>query len=454
MKDRLLNAIKGKNAYVEVRIERKETSRVQFRGRMIDELSANTDLGGFVRALVPNGGWGIATFNRIEELERRINEAIELSRSIIPPEPIRLTPVEIVQVVLKENLKDDFRNYSLVQKKELIENYNEILLGYNSAIVDTSATYYDSFSKLYYANTDGTYVEKERADCGIMLVAVARQNGNIQQAHEGRTSRVAFSDLKGLEELAKGTAEKAFQLLSAETVKGGRYTVVLDPYLAGVFIHEAFGHLSEADHVYENPRAMEMMKLGKKFGPPELNVGDDGAIPSLRGSIYYDDEGTPARRNYLIKEGILVGRLHSRETASKMNETPTGNARAQSYNHPPIVRMTNTFIENGNVPVEDIFSDIKEGIYACRAYGGMTQFENFSFSAGYAYIIRNGRVENLVRDVVLQGNLFETLLNIEAIGNDFIWLPTGGTCGKDGQLAPVGMGSPHIRIRNVLIGGK
>lgn len=454
MRDIILDALKGTEGYVEVRVEKREGSRIRLRGRAIDELASSIDLGGFIRALVPNGGWGIVTFNKLEELKKRIKEAIELSKSIVPEEPIKLAEIEPVEAFIKENMTDDFRGYSLGYKKELIENYNDILLSHSAFIIDTSTVYEDGFTKIYYANTEGTYIEKERADCLVVMMAIARKNGNIQQAWETRGSRVSIGDLRGLDGLARNVAQRAVDLLDASPVKAGRYTVVLDPYLAGVFIHEAFGHLSEADHIFENPRAMEMMKLGKKFGPDELNVGDDGSISGLRGSIYYDDEGTPCRRNYLIKDGILVGRLHSRETAYKMKEKPTGNARAQNYSFAPIVRMTNTFIENGSTPVEDLFLGIDQGIYACHAYGGMTEFENFSFSAGYAYMIRNGRVAELVRDVVLQGNLFETLLNIEAIGNDFIWLPMGGNCGKHGQTAPVGMGSPHIRIRNVLIGGK
>jgi len=230
--------------------------------------------------------------------------------------------------------------------------------------------------------------------------------------------------------------------------------VVLDPILAGVFVHEAFGHLSEADFVYENERMRELMVLGKKFGRPELNIIDGAAVPDLRGSFKYDDEGTPATKTYLIKEGVLVGRLHSRETAAKMGEKPTGNARAVSYRFPPIVRMTNTYIEPGNTSFEEMIADIKEGVYARNWYGGTTSMEMFTFSAGEAFMIRNGKLAELVRPVVLTGNVFETLQNIDAIGND-LDMNQGGGCGKGGQSPlPVSNGSPHIRIQKCLVGGK
>ncbi|MFC1974682.1 TldD/PmbA family protein, partial [Chloroflexota bacterium] len=174
----------------------------------------------------------------------------------------------------------------------------------------------------------------------------------------------------------------------------------------------------------------------------------------LRGSYKYDDEGVPATKTYLISEGKLVGRLHSRETAAKMGEKPTGNARAVSYRYPPIVRMTNTYIEPGSVSFDDMISDIKEGVYAKNWYGGTTSMEMFTFSAGEAYMIRDGKVAELLRPVVLTGNVFTTLNNIDAIGND-LDMNQGGGCGKGAQMPlPVSNGSPHIRIRHCLVGGK
>jgi TldD protein len=176
-------------------------------------------------------------------------------------------------------------------------------------------------------------------------------------------------------------------------------------------------------------------------------------MPGLRGSYKYDDEGVPATKIYLIREGKLVGRLHSRETAAKMKEKPTGNARAVSYRFPPIVRMSNTYIEPKSASFDDIISDIKEGVYAKNWYGGTTSMEMFTFSAGEAYMIRNGKLAEALRPVVLTGNVFTTLMNIDAIGND-LEMNQGGGCGKGEQAPlPVSNGSPHIRIRKCLVGG-
>jgi TldD protein len=246
------------------------------------------------------------------------------------------------------------------------------------------------------------------------------------------------------------------ELLSAPPVTGGTYTVVVDPRLAGVFAHEAFGHLSEADFVYENPQMKELMQLGKRFGPDFLNIVDDGSAPGQLGTHRYDFEGVPTRKNYLIKDGILVGRLHSRETAAKMDESPTGNARSIGYQHPPIVRMTNTTIDRGDAAFEDMIRDIELGVYAIDSIGGTTALEMFTFSAAYAYMIRDGQVAELVRDVVLTGNVFETLTNIDMLSDKIEWAPGGpGGCGKGGQDSlRVGIGGPHVRIQNVVVGGR
>jgi len=198
-----------------------------------------------------------------------------------------------------------------------------------------------------------------------------------------------------------------------------------------------------------------MMALGRRFGTKELNVMDDGGLLGLRGSVAFDDEGVPARKTYLIREGELVGRLHSRETAAELGEQPTGNARATSYRYPPLVRMTNTAIEPGcGGTLADLIRDIELGVYACDWLGGETAIEDFSFVAKYAHMIRHGELAERVRDVTFTGNVFETLANIDRIGGDFAWDVSSGDCGKGPEGLPVCDGSPHIRIQDVLVGGK
>ena len=263
-----------------------------------------------------------------------------------------------------------------------------------------------------------------------------------------------FSAVERLHDEVKDVARRAAALLEAANVKGGEYTVVLDPVLAGVFTHEAFGHLSEADLVYDSPQMRELMVIGRRFGGRHLNIVDDATMASLRGGYAYDDEGTPGQRTYLIREGVLVGRLHSRETAAKMGEAPSGNARAIDYRHSPIVRMSNTYIEPDTVGLSDMLAEIKEGVYVKDWYGGQTSLEMFTFSGGESYMIRNGKLAEMLRPVVLTGNVFTTLEHIDAIGVD-LDMNQGGGCGKGGQSPlPVSNGSPHVRIRQCVVGGR
>ena len=453
--ERIRNAIKNSKAdYTEIRFEDREATTISYRGRDLETANAVVDAGGIVRCLVRKGGWGVVTFNDRDDLQARVQQAYECARLAQTERPIDLAPVPVVEDRIVVSLEQDFRGVSMADKKALAEGYNNLLLDHDQRIVDTITTYQDVFSRVVLANSEGAFVEEERPHVAVQLVARARQDDNVQTAMESRAGQKGLGFVQGLDDLARETAGRAVDLLSAETVVGGRYPVVVNQRLAGVFIHEAFGHLSESDFVYENPQAQEMMTLGRRFGRDLLTVFDDGSIPGLRGTHKYDDEGTPTGRSDLIREGILVGRLHSRETAAKMGERPTGNARATGYRYPPIVRMTNTAIEKGTTPFEELIGDVELGIYACDAYGGQTMLENFSFSSAYAYMIRDGRIAEMVKDVILAGNLFTTLMSIDAIGDDFVWSESGGRCGKGQGGLSVTFGAPSIRIQDVVIGGR
>jgi TldD protein len=456
MRDRLTEALKAAQGvdYTDIRLEDKTSTWVNFRGPDLDTIGSAHTVGGIVRALY-KGGWGYATFNDLSDLPMRVGEACETAR-LVGTGTSYFAPVEPVVDTVKASLVRDFRLVPLAEKKALMEEYNHIILGYHKSIQTSRILYADSFKTIWFANSQGTYIEQEIPDVNLMTAAIGRSDDIVQTSSETGGGIDGFQSVEAFHDKARSAAQRAVELLSARPVVGGKYTVITDPILTGVFTHEAFGHLSESDFVYENPRMQEIMVLGKRFGVSNLNIIDDGSLPGGLGTHPYDYEGVPTRKNYLIKNGILVGRLHSRETAAKMNEPVTGNARAVHFQHPPIVRMTNTYIENGTVPLSDMVKDVKLGVYALKAIGGETAMEMFTFSASYGYMIRDGQVAELVRDVVLTGNVFETLLNIDQIGNDLGWEPNGpGGCGKgDQHPLRVGLGGPHIRIQNCVVGGQ
>jgi len=448
----LAEALKGQSAdYLEAHLEQSNASHISYRGRKLESIGRSTAIGGNVRALV-RGGWGFTSFNNLDELPSKIELAIKQAQ-LASKGKSQLAPVAPVVDKVPAGIDKNPVGIPLAEKKQLLDEYNDII--WQTAKLQTSViNYSDSYKKSIFISSLGSYIEQERADITLRLVAIATDGNQVQQANLSLGSRGDFSAIQGLHREVAEMAKRPVELLSAPQVKGGEYTVVLDPVLAGVFVHEAFGHLSESDFVYENENLRQIMTLGKEFGSPELNIVDDALVPNLRGSYKYDNEGVPASKNYLIREGKLVGRLHSRETAAKMKEKTTGNARAISYRYPPIVRMSNTYIEPGSVPFSDMIADIKEGVYTRNWYGGMTSMEMFTFSASEAYMIRKGKIAEMLRPVVLTGNVFTTLKNIDAIGDD-LEMNQGGGCGKGEQMPlPVSNGSPHIRIRHCLVGGR
>ncbi len=439
--------------YLVIRLEEAEGTDIVLRGDKVETLCEGISIGGQIRACY-KGGWGLSSFNHLATISSRIEEAIAAAR-IVGECETQLAPIAPVQTTCFIPLTGtDPRQIPLVQKKQLCDRYTEILKSVDARVTTTSVRYSDSAQRIILASSEGTLIEQSWVDMEMRFAATARNGDTVQTGRETTGSRKAYEDLTGLDEQVCSAAQRAVTALSLPPVKGNTYTVVIDPILSGLFVHEAFGHLSEADMTYENPDLLEVMSIGRQFGPEELQIFDGAAPEGHRGSYFYDDEGTPATTTQLIKDGVLVGRLHSRETAGKLGEAPTGNARCLNYHYAPIVRMTNTWIERGKTPVADLFTDIEEGVYARNWLGGMTNGEMFTFSAGEAWMIRNGQIAEPVRDVTLSGNVFQTLADIEAIGDDFYWDESGG-CGKGGQSGlPVGCGGPSLRIGDVVVGGE
>ncbi|MEO0828753.1 MAG: TldD/PmbA family protein [Cyanobacteria bacterium J06639_16] len=439
--------------YLAIRLEESEGTDIFLRGGKVETLSEGISIGGQVRACF-KGGWGFSSFNQLTSLEERLQDAIAAAHLIGDDETL-LANIEAIQTTCKLPLTGtDPRQIALARKKALCDRYADILQSLDDRIATTSVRYGDSTQRILLVTSEDTLIEQSWVDLEMRFAATARNGETVQTGRETTGSRKAYEDLENLDVQVLGAAQRAVNALDLPPVSGNTYDVVIDPILTGLFVHEAFGHLSEADMAYENPDLLEAMTLGRQFGPDTLQIFDGAAPSGHRGSYLYDDEGTPATTTQLIKDGKLVGRLHSRETAGKLGETPTGNARCLNYHYPPLVRMTNTWIERGNTPVNRLLDDIKVGVYACNWLGGMTNGEMFTFTAGEAWMIRDGAIAEPVRDVTLSGNVFRTLADIEAIGDDFYWDESGG-CGKGGQSGlPVGCGGPSLRISNVVVGGE
>jgi TldD protein len=439
--------------YADIRVEESDNTDIVYRGRELDDIGRSFERGGCLRVF-HNGNWGTASFNQVDEnlkgLAREVAAAVEAMPS--KTESLGTMPAFSDSVTILE--ADDPRKVPLDEKRALIKHYNDIMLK-TPGITTTVSMYSDTFRRVSFLSSEDRFVRQESVYTGFICQAVARDGSNVQDYSDMFGKTEGFSSLKNREPLVERIAKVAVDLLKAEPVTAGKYDVIIDPLLAGVFAHEAFGHLSEADFLATNERLRELMKVGNKYGVDELAIVDDGTMPRERGSFRYDDEGTPAERTELIREGRIAGHLHDRQSAQRMGEKPTGNARAVSYSFAPIVRMSNTYIEPRAYNIEDMLDAVERGLYVCGARGGMTELESFTFSSQYARLVEHGRQTKLLRDVILSGNVFETLKNIEMIGDDLVMFGGLGGCGKGGQAPlPVGLGAPHVLIRNVVVGGK
>jgi len=436
--------------YAEIRLERAEQTVLTYMGPVLENIGTTFTIGGCIRVCV-KGGWGVAAFNRPEKARESALDAIRMA-CLAAGDGTVLAPADMVTDTVRYDVSIDPTSVSLGEKEVLCRSYNDRML-HSEGIVTTAVNYRDTKKDVWLHTSEGTMLHQQKIHAGVSIMAVAKDGANVQRGRKSFGDTRGYETVMNREDDVDEVVRITRDLMKAPKVKGGVYTVILDPQLAGVFAHEAFGHLSEADFVYENPHAREMMKLGRRFGPDMLNIIDEGTRTGENGYVPYDDEGVQGGKTYLIRDGVLVGRLHSRETAGRMGEKPTGNSRAINASYRPIVRMTTTYIDSGNTPFEEMLQGISDGIYACGFLGGNTDLERFTFSSAYAYRIENGRITTPLRDVILSGNVFDTLHNISRIGNDRTLYGGLGGCGKGGQSPlPVSDGSPHIRVDNVLVG--
>ncbi len=313
-----------------------------------------------------------------------------------------------------------------------------------------SARYVEKRVEKEFYSSKGANLKFDTQNIGFS-VRFEMTNGEkrFSETYDGYGTTFSELEKENVEKMHEKLRKSTDFLKNAVEVKPGKYTVVLSQVAAGVFAHESFGHKSEADFMIGDKKMMEEWEIGKKVGSEILSIVDDGNEIGM-GYTPFDDEGTKAKKTYLIKNGILSGRLHSAQTAAALYEKPTGNARAVSFEYEPIVRMTTTYIEPGDKTFEELISDIKEGIYVETVKYG-TGMSTFTIAPSLAYMIRNGKLAEPVKISVVTGSVFEALYNIEGLSNDFKILSfvTGG-CGKFEQYPlPVGFGGPHVRVRTL-----
>ncbi len=457
MKEKLLAALKNLDVdYADIRFDEERKTQIALNGPQVSNLATFSPRGGHVRAYV-NGAKAIASFSRIEDAANIARQTAAAARAAANhiTDPIRLASAPIVKKDFGVTTPKDPRAVTLSEKHDLLEHYNQIALAAPD-VITTQLYYSDSYAHRGYANTDGSCILYEHLISHILGVLIGRRGDAVRRAVFAVGGSSDYSRLAEREDVLERSLAELDELLSAAPITGGSYPIVLDPYGSGVFIHEAFGHRSEADLTMDNPMLREKLSLGSQIATPILTVYDDPTLPGYGGSYPVDDEGVLARRTPLILKGRVAGRLHSRETAAAFEEQVTGNCRASDAGFEPVIRMSNTIIENGTSSLDDMIASIDDGYYVAGGAGGQGGID-FTFGAHWARRIENGKLKEMVSDVNLSGNLFTTLKAISMVGNDQL-LFEYCDCGKssfDGvqMTSRISAGAPHLKIDHVTIGG-
>ncbi|OAA29917.1 peptidase [Kosmotoga arenicorallina S304] len=435
--------------YTDVRIEDVFQTSIQITMGKLDDVKEKSYKAAFIR-LYDGKRWYYSSTSDVDSIQKEIEAlaSIACKNENIKEDPIFQRFEVHKSEFLKFTGKDSVKECALNEKMELLKNYSPIIAS-SEYVKLWRANYIDLHVKKSFHSSKGSNIVFDTQRVG-MRISYELSDGDRKFADRFDRGSNYFSQLKGLEEEIKSRFGKSIHFLKeAAEIKPGKYTVVLSPEAAGVFAHESFGHKSESDFMIGDKSMEEEWKIGKKVGSEILSIVDDGSIMGT-GYTPFDDEGTKAKETYLIKKGVLSGRLHSAKTAAALGEGLTGNARALNFEFEPIVRMTTTFIKGGDKTFEELISDIKEGIFVETLKHG-SGMSTFTLAPSMAYMIRDGKIAEPVKISVVTGNVFETLNEIEGLTKDVKILEFAlGGCGKFEQFPlPVGFGGPYVRVKSL-----
>jgi TldD protein len=343
-------------------------------------------------------------------------------------------------------------------KLELVMRADRTARAFDSRIIQVRATYADELRRILVVGSDGVYASDTQPLARLNVFVIAKEGDNVARGTSGGGGRLTLENFqsgeKTPERFAREAARQAVLQLGAVAAPAGEMEVVLGPGWPGVLLHEAVGHGLEADFNRKKTSAFAGL-IGQKVASSKVTVVDNGRMENRRGSLNVDDEGNATQETVLIENGILKGYLSDKLSARLMGIASTGSGRRESYRHIPMPRMTNTYMLSGEDAPEDIIRSVKRGLYAVNFGGGQVDITNgkFVFSASEAYLIEDGKVTAPVKGATLVGNGPEALKYVSMVGNDLALDEGIGTCGKDGQSVPVGVGMPTIKLDKMTVGG-
>ncbi|SHI21566.1 TldD/PmbA family protein [Sporanaerobacter acetigenes] len=430
--------------YGEIRIEIRNKEGCSFRNRTLENLTKGYELGGMVRVF-NNSNWAYVSFNSFKDIKEAINKAKQITylydktnRSM--PSPVYNRYYEhkkfVDEISLKERKNLLSRQYEYILKHEFIEKCNMIYIK-------------NKREKIFVTTEDTSIYQKFEED--IINVELSKKSTQNSTKEIIKT----FNGFKGFENIKdvidKGICEINEHINRNENING-KYPVILNGDSAGVFFHEAIGHLCEADNVTNSQFLQKYIYKGNKISDNNLTIVDDPSLKGHSGSYLYDDEGVKSKPTCIIKEGIVEQILHTRETAALMNEIPTGNGRVDKFFDLPIVRMSNFCIQPGKYSLNELIKSIEIGIYACGNQSGQTKLDQFVFIPKKCYLIKNGEIKCRIPNRYIKGNTFESI-NSMKLSKEMVWNDSG-YCKKQNQdLLPISIYSPSVKLNNISIGG-
>jgi TldD protein len=453
----LATALGRKADYADLYFEYRRNEGISLEEGLVKNCSQSTANGVGVRVLAEaKTGYAYTDDITIENLEvaARTAQYIAQDRATHLPVSVGQVPSEAHDLY---SIKVPVNDVSLERKTALLYEIDKFARDLDPRVKNVFVSLASEYRVVLIASSQGLTVGDIQPLTRLNVTCIAEESGNRQVGSFGGGGRVEFGffvDAKDHQRYAQEAVRQAILNLSAQDAPAGTMDVVLGPGWPGILLHEAIGHGLEGDFNRKKTSAF-CGRIGQRVASELCTVVDDGTIPSRRGSINIDDEGTPTHRTVLIENGILKGYLQDRLNASLMKMPMTGNGRRESYAHIPMPRMTNTFMLAGESEPEDILRSVKNGLYAVSFGGGQVDITNgkFVFSASEAYLIEDGKVTRPVKGATLIGNGPDVLTRVSMVGSDLKLDEGIGTCGKDGQSVPVGVGLPTIKIDGLTVGG-
>jgi len=459
------NALKLGAQYADIRIEKSRGEGFLLENGNVEHITSDSAVGAGIRVLA-KGAWG---FYAITSLDRKslLDAAKKAHKMAVASsqrvkEPSRLAPVKVIQDTDVVKVKKKMDDFSLEERVQLAKDCDSAMRKVSKKIHRAAVSISGDTKKKLFCSTEGALITHDMMKCYLSVRAVAHEAGitEDQSQLEGGTGGFEAIEKKDPIKLSEDLAKKVAELVRAPTAPTEEMTVIMDQDFVSLLSHEIIGHPSEADRVLGKEAAWAGVAwwkgmIGQRVGSDLFNASDNPRIEGALGYYKYDDEGVPATEKVLIKDGILVGHMHSRETAAIFGVEPNGGMRATGSQFIPLIRMSNTFIKPGDWTFEEMIEDVKHGIYAVgeKVPSIDNRRYNWQISCKWAHMIEGGELTTLLRDVTIAGTAPVFFKSIDAVGKDFILRPIPN-CGKGDpmQTMYMGNGGPHIRGRAQVMG--